>query len=200
MRSKYKIVFLGTQSVGKTTLISQFVHRHADEKYHPTIGIDFLSTKIDINGKEVKLQLWDTAGQERFNSIIPNYTRDSFIAIVVFDLSNQKSFEQIDHWINDLVRIHDTNNYVKVIIAGNKKDLISEEQRLSFSSLGNQKAQEHKGKYVETSAMKYEDIYELVKTVNDYIFEDIQRSDSVIDLNKESEVINLEATRKGRCC
>jgi Ras-related protein Rab-6A len=200
MRTKYKIVFLGNQSVGKTTLISQYIYKQADEKYHPTIGIDFLSTKMEMNDREVRLQLWDTAGQERFNSIIPNYTRDSFMAVVVFDVTNKSSFEQIDHWIKDLVRINDPENKVKILVVGNKIDLLQEDGRREMGEMGRKKAEEHGGKYVQTCAMSYKDIEELVTAVNNLIREDIQLRGNIIELGSSKDVLTLEASKSRGCC
>lgn len=93
---KYKLVFLGDISVGKTSIISRFMYDSYDNNYQPTIGIDFLLKTIFIGDRSLRLQIWDTAGQERFRSLIPNYIRDASIAILVFDLSNRHSFLNID--------------------------------------------------------------------------------------------------------
>ncbi|KAF7684107.1 Ras-related protein Rab-6B [Astathelohania contejeani] len=199
MRSKYKIVFLGNASVGKTTLISQYVHQQADGKYHPTIGIDFLSTKININGKSISLQLWDTAGQERFNSIIPNYTRDAFIAMVVFDVTKFETFDQIDHWINNLVRKTDPDGLVKIVLIGNKVDLIDDDNLLyDIDRLGQEKAKQYNGKYIKTNAMKYESIKELVDCIRESILDEMQSG--VVDIDENRDVIVLSAQKNARTC
>ena len=80
---KFKLVFLGEQSVGKTSLITRFMYDTFDHAYQATIGIDFLSKTMYLEDRTVRLQLWDTAGQERFRSLIPSYIRDSSVAVVV---------------------------------------------------------------------------------------------------------------------
>merc|ERR1711975_168330 len=75
--SKYKLVFLGEQAVGKTSIITRFMYDTFDNNYQATIGIDFLSKTMYLEDRTVRLQLWDTAGQERFRSLIPSYIRDS---------------------------------------------------------------------------------------------------------------------------
>ena len=75
--AKYKLVFLGDQSVGKTSIITRFMYDNFDRHYQATIGIDFLSKTMYLEDRTVRLQLWDTAGQERFRSLIPSYIRDS---------------------------------------------------------------------------------------------------------------------------
>lgn len=219
MRTKYKIVFLGDQSVGKTTLISQYTNKEADTNYHPTIGIDFTYMKTIITNKNrekrekresgekkekskvhvpesttVRLQLWDTAGQERFNSIIPNYTRNSFIAVVLFDLAHPSTFEHLDHWIKDLVLINDPDRKIKVIIVGNKRDLVTESVRENMKIVGIKKAECYGGRYVETCAMRYENIMELVEMVEELIWDDFGEEEG-----ENVDVVEVEAKSKG-CC
>ncbi|GJN10972.1 hypothetical protein PR202_ga29123 [Eleusine coracana subsp. coracana] len=96
--AKYKLVFLGDQSVGKTSIITRFMYDKFDTTYQATIGIDFLSKTMYLEDRTVRLQLWDTAGQERFRSLIPSYIRDSSVAVVVFDVSSKL--------LKELVRQH----------------------------------------------------------------------------------------------
>ena len=89
---KYKIVFLGNQSVGKTSIIHRFIYDSFDDSYQATIGIDFMSQKMYVEDKIIILNLWDTAGQERFKSLIPSYIKDSAVAIVCYDVTSRESF------------------------------------------------------------------------------------------------------------
>ncbi|EPB72000.1 Ras family protein [Ancylostoma ceylanicum] len=82
---KFKLVFLGEQSVGKTSLITRFMYDSFDNTYQATIGIDFLSKTMYLEDRT----LWDTAGQERFRSLIPSYIRDSTVAVVVYDITSK---------------------------------------------------------------------------------------------------------------
>lgn len=198
MKTTYKTVFLGNSNVGKTTLMSQYLHQKVEKSYGPTIGLDFVSTSITVCGHKARLQLWDTAGQERFNSIIPNYTRNSFLTIIVFDLTDESSFDRIDYWIKDLVRINDPNHKIKVVIVGNKSDLADELLRSQYREKGNAKAKEHGGMYVETCAMKYEGIKELIEVLNKLIEEDILNQSELEEVDKE--VINLEKRGITSCC
>jgi len=90
--AKYKLVFLGDQSVGKTSIITRFMYDQFDKAYQATIGIDFLSKTMYLEDRTVRLQLWDTAGQERFRSLIPSYIRDSSVAVIVYDITDRASF------------------------------------------------------------------------------------------------------------
>ena len=92
---KYKLVFLGDQNVGKTSIITRFMYDSFDTAYQATIGIDFLSKTMYLEDRTVRLQLWDTAGQERFRSLIPSYIRDSSVAVVVYDITDRASFSTL---------------------------------------------------------------------------------------------------------
>ena len=90
---KFKVVFLGESSVGKTSLINRFLHDHFDIVYRATVGIDFMTKRVLRDDQKcVKFQIWDTAGQERFRSLIPSYVHKSSIAVVVYDITNAETF------------------------------------------------------------------------------------------------------------
>ncbi|EKM55278.1 uncharacterized protein PHACADRAFT_184090 [Phanerochaete carnosa HHB-10118-sp] len=132
-----KIVLLGDQSVGKTSLITRrvvslrltFMYDTFDNTYQATIGIDFLSKAMYLEDRTVRLQLWDTAGQERYRSLIPSYIRDCSVAIVVFDITtfidivfvDRQSFLSTSKWIDDVRS--ERGNDVIVVLVGNKADL-----------------------------------------------------------------------------
>lgn len=84
---KSKLVFVGDQGVGKSSIINRLIKDSFDPTHNPTVGIDFVSTNLVINGTTIRLQLWDTAGQERFRSLIPGYLRDCHAALIVVDLT-----------------------------------------------------------------------------------------------------------------
>ncbi|TKS79835.1 Ras-related protein [Collichthys lucidus] len=127
---KFKLVFLGEQSVGKTSLITRFMYDSFDNTY------------------QVRLQLWDTAGQERFRSLIPSYIRDSTVAVVVYDITNVNSFQQTCKWIDD-VRTERGSDVI-IMLVGNKTDL--EEKRQIMIEEGEQRAKELNVMFIETSA------------------------------------------------
>ncbi|KAL7979986.1 hypothetical protein Chor_004455 [Crotalus horridus] len=86
---KFKLVFLGEQSVGKTSLITRFMYDSFDNTYQATIGIDFLSKTMYLEDRTIRVQLWDTAGQGRFHSLTLSYLRDSAEAVIVFGLTSR---------------------------------------------------------------------------------------------------------------
>lgn len=121
LMKKYKLVFLGEQGVGKTSLITRFMYDTFNAQYAATIGIDFLSKTMYLDDKTIRLQLWDTAGQERFRLLIPSYMRDLNVAVVVYDILARKSFEAIDKWVED-VKL-ERGAHVIIAVVGNKNDL-----------------------------------------------------------------------------
>jgi len=146
--AKYKLVFLGDQSVGKTSIITRFMYDTFDSTYQATIGIDFLSKTMYLEDRTVRLQLWDTAGQERFRSLIPSYIRDSSVAVVVYDITNRSSFLNTAKWIDDVRTERGTD--VVMMLVGNKTDL-ADKRQVSVEE-GDARAKEHDIMFIETSA------------------------------------------------
>jgi small GTP-binding protein len=105
-----------------------------DKDYSPTIGIDFFTKPIQVRDHTVNLQIWDTAGQERFRSLVPSYIRDSSIAILVYDVSDQNSFDEAKKWHKVLV--NERGSDAICILVGNKNDLeskVPQDQVLGFA-------------------------------------------------------------------
>ncbi|CAM4729531.1 hypothetical protein ABG768_002863 [Culter alburnus] len=158
---KFKLVFLGEQSVGKTSLITRFMYDSFDNTYQATIGIDFLSKTMYLEDRTVRLQLWDTAGQERFRSLIPSYIRDSTVAVVVFDITNVNSFQQTTKWIDD-VRTERGSDVI-IMLVGNKTDL-ADKRQVSIEE-GERKAKELNVMFIETSAKAGYNVKQLFRRV-----------------------------------
>lgn len=147
--AKYKLVFLGDQSVGKTSIITRFMYDNFDRHYQATIGIDFLSKTMYLEDRTVRLQLWDTAGQERFRSLIPSYIRDSSVAVVVYDVTNRASFLNTTKWVED-VRAERGNDVV-ICLVGNKTDLGNDKRQISTEE-GEDRAKKDGLLFMECSA------------------------------------------------
>lgn len=195
MKKIYKIVFLGNTAVGKTTLISQYLYA----KVHiptPTIGIDFLTTTQEINGRVVRLQLWDTAGQEKFHSIIGNYTRNTFLSIIVFAADNMESVEKIETWVNDFVLIHNDRGKTNLMIVANKIDSASKNQEIVEK--GKEIASRLDAKFFVASGMTREGIASMVDGINEFIAEDIENG--VVTEDEDTNQIMIRARPNRRCC
>lgn len=158
---RYKLVFLGDQSVGKTSIITRFMYDTFDTSYQATIGIDFLTKVMYLDDRTIRLQLWDTAGQERFRSLIPSYIRDSSVAVVVFDITSVKSFNEASKWIEDVKAQREDN--VILFLVGNKTDLAS--QRQVSVEEAEKKAADYNMTYIETSAKLGHNVKTLFKRV-----------------------------------
>jgi Ras-related protein Rab-6A len=158
---KFKLVFLGEQSVGKTSLITRFMYDSFDNTYQATIGIDFLSKTMYLEDRTVRLQLWDTAGQERFRSLIPSYIRDSSVAVVVYDITNKKTFENTRKWVDDVRG--ERGNDVIIVLVGNKTDL--DDKREVTTAQGEEEAKKNNLMFIETSAKVGHNVKALFKRI-----------------------------------
>ncbi len=154
---KYKLIFLGDQNVGKSSILNRFLNDTFVEEYQATIGLDFQSKNVQIDNQDVHLLLYDTAGQEKFRSLIPMYTRDANIILLVYDITNKESFENLYAWLKDLTNIN--INEVIICIVGNKIDL--NEKREVSNEEGQKYAQEHDFIFQEVSAKTGEGFSEL---------------------------------------
>lgn len=119
----YKCIVVGDGGVGKTALAIRLCKGFFIEDYKLTIGVDFYVKTIEIDDFNIELQIWDTGGQERFNSIRSIYYRGTRGAAIVFDLSNQESFEHIPRWVDEIKR--ETIGDIPILLIGNKSDLIN---------------------------------------------------------------------------
>ncbi|KAH7826477.1 Rab6b [Monocercomonoides exilis] len=159
---QYKIIFLGDQGVGKTSLIARFMYDSFDLNYQPTVGIDFLSKSVAVDGRAMKLHLWDTAGQERFKALIPSYLRDTSAAIVLYDITRRPSFDNVESWI-DQVRNERGENAL-IYIVGAKTDLSS--QRAVTTNEGEEFARKLQCQFYEVSSRTGEGVDELFRVVS----------------------------------
>ena len=119
--AKFKIIFLGDQGVGKSSILNRFAQDKFEQNYQATIGLDFHSKNVTINNTSVRLLLYDTAGQEKFKSLIPMYIRDANIIIVVYDITNKDTFTHTSHWLNEVKDLKREDAIFCLV--GNKFDL-----------------------------------------------------------------------------
>lgn len=117
----FKLLLIGDSGVGKTCLLFRFSEDAFNATFISTIGIDFKIRTIELDGKKIKLQIWDTAGQERFRTITTAYYRGAMGIMLVYDITNEKSFENMRTWIHNIEE-HATSDVEKMIL-GNKCDL-----------------------------------------------------------------------------
>ncbi|KAH8390751.1 hypothetical protein KR215_001674 [Drosophila sulfurigaster] len=125
----FKIVLIGDCCTGKTSILQRFKTGNYVERHGNTIGVDFSMKTIEVEGKQVKLQIWDTAGQERFRTITQSYYRANNGVIIVYDITKRSTFANLQKWIEEVRRYTASN--VLIILIGNKCDL-EEEREVDF--------------------------------------------------------------------
>ena len=117
----FKILLIGDSGVGKTSILKRYSDDVYEKDSSSTVGIDFKIRTIEMNGIKIKLQMWDTAGQERFRNITTAYYRNALGVIIVFDITNRTSFENVEYWISN---VKDNNpRRCEIVLVGDKSDL-----------------------------------------------------------------------------
>ncbi|KAF0045437.1 hypothetical protein F2P81_001966 [Scophthalmus maximus] len=144
----FKLLLIGDSGVGKTCLIIRFAEDNFNSTYISTIGIDFKVKTIEVDGKKVKLQVWDTAGQERFKTITTAYYRGAMGIILVYDITDDKSYENIQNWMKSIKE--NASAGVSRMLLGNKCDI--EAKRKVSKETGEKLAKDHGIRFFETSA------------------------------------------------
>ena len=153
---QFKFIVIGCSGAGKTSILRRLVDNKFVKGTQSTVGIEYFTYITTIEGRTIKMMIWDTAGQERFYTIAKAYFRSALGVILVFDISDRKSFDQLPRWLRDARAEADTN--CSVILVGNKVDLaasraVSLEEAQKFAT-------EHELSYIETSAQDNTNIEE----------------------------------------
>jgi small GTP-binding protein len=187
--NSFKIVVVGASGVGKTAIVNQLVNKTFKEEGQPTIGVEFKSYSCQADDETIKLQIWDTAGQERFRSVSKAYFRNALRAVLVFDLTNKTSFDELNIWINDLNTLCAPNAFI--ILVGNKADL-SDERAVSEDE-ARESAKRYNLEYLETSAKNGANIAETFARLGKGILRQVRagqitrpkRPDTVVETHNE---------------
>ena len=151
----FKIILIGPAFSGKTCLVKRYIFKKFSEDYQVTVGLDFQSKTIKMNGKVFKMQIWDTAGTEIFQSLTTSYYRNSAGAIVVFDVGNKESFESLDTWI-DFYRESNSTKEDLIYLVGNKIDINN--RVISKEKAENYKNSKGLTNYFEASAKRGDNV------------------------------------------
>jgi len=181
-----KVVLIGDGGVGKTAIRVQYIHKRFTNNYKTTIGADFITKEVQVEkGKAVSMQIWDTAGQERFQSLGIAYYRGADACIIVFDVTDPESFNNVLHWEHEFINkagLKDPSTY-PFILLGNKIDI--EDERVISKSQGRRmaikmreqsiKAAPHFG-YIHQN--KYSPNEDNMQSYNDSLLAIYQRSSS----------------------
>ena len=149
-----KVILIGDSGVGKTNIMSKFLKNQFMEESKATIGVEFGSKLFNHEGHKIKAQIWDTAGQEKYKAITGAYYKGSKGALVVYDITQKKTFENIEKWVNDLKAAGDPK--ITIILIGNKNDL--DDKRQVSKDQGEEKARSFGCAFLETSAYSGDNI------------------------------------------
>ena len=192
----YKILLLGDISVGKSCLLLRYCDNSYQESHLATIGLDFRVRIATLDDKrKIKVQIWDTAGQDRFRAITRNYYRGSNGILLIYDVTEEKSFEHIRDWI---AKIRDeASEDIIIYLVANKID--NNNKRIITNEEGKKLAQEFKIAYYETSAkcsIGVDKVFEdLIKEMDDRYLESHQDEMQSVKINKNENV-----KKKKKCC
>ncbi|CAN6587652.1 unnamed protein product [Malus baccata var. baccata] len=209
----FKIVLIGDSAVGKSNLLARFARDEFYPNSKSTIGVEFQTQKVDINGKEVKAQIWDTAGQERFRAVTSAYYRGAVGALLVYDISRHQTFDSIGRWLNELHTHSDMN--VVTILVGNKSDL--NDAREVPTSEGKALAEAQGLFFMETSALDSSNVSAAFQMVVKEIYNILSRkvmisqelkkqdpswvgSGKTVVLQDGSQEAAAAEPKKGGCC
>jgi small GTP-binding protein len=186
----FKFIIIGSSGVGKTAILKRLTEDTFSSDSQSTIGVEFDSTLVEVDGQSVKLQIWDTAGQERFRSIAKAYFRNAVGVILVFDICVRKTFEDVNMWLNDVHSLCDPT--AVVILIGNKSDLATD--RTVTLAEAEQYAQHHQLTYLETSAMSGANVREAFLKVATQIYRKAPKQAKPITQTQ------TPAPKSGGCC
>lgn len=203
----FKIVLIGDSGVGKSNLLSRFTRNEFNLESKSTIGVEFATRSIKVDGKVIKAQIWDTAGQERYRAITSAYYRGAVGALLVYDIAKHVTYENVDRWLKEL-RDHADQNIV-IMQVGNKSDLrhlraVPTDEAKSF-------AQKNQLSFIETSALEGSNVEEAFTEILTEIYRLVSKRTPIDSGNSASDremgnvkKIRVEPTttenKKSNCC
>ncbi|KAL2904480.1 Ras-related protein RABA2a [Bienertia sinuspersici] len=167
----FKVVLIGDSGVGKSNLLSRFTRNEFCLESKSTIGVEFATRTLQVEGRTVKAQIWDTAGQERYRAITSAYYRGALGALLVYDVTKPTTFDNVSRWLKEL-RDHADANIV-IMLIGNKTDLkhlraVATEDAQSF-------AEKEGLSFIETSALESTNVEKAFQTILSEIYRIISK-------------------------
>ena len=198
---KIKIIVVGDSGVGKTNLINRFASDKFDTISKATIGVEFVYKTLKINKEVIKVEVWDTAGQERYRAITSSYYKGAKGAIIVYDITNEDSFNNVESWMNEVTKKGKTD--MQFLLVGNKKDLIND--RKVTEQKGIDKAKELNMNLFEASALEKTNVNEAFNYLMKEIYLNIRREKN-INTNNDEKIgqggiaLNTNKKKRKKCC
>lgn len=205
----FKFIIVGETGAGKSCLLLQFTDKRFTPIHDLTIGVEFGSRLVNVEGKPIKLTIWDSAGQESFRSITRSYFRGSAGALLVYDITRRDTFTRIENWVKEVQQNSNTNTVLTLI--GNKTDL-NHRRQVSYEE-GQKLAEKYDMNFLETSAKTGENVEEAFRQTAHTIYNKIMRGHISV-ISEESGIklglkkpegsipINLKSERSSfySCC
>lgn len=193
-----KVGIVGNYSIGKTSFLNSYIEQESVNSQLSTIGVDFRSQMYEYNNTSFKLHIWDTAGQEQFSSIVRSYLRQLDVVILMYDITDNKTFKEINRWIDEIDFINKGKDVIKYIV-GNKKDLENYRQvnfrdALKFAKKNNINISESSMKDIKSINYVFEKVIE--ETYNKLI------NNEIVLKEFHNLIIEKETTedQKTKCC
>ena len=203
---RYKLIVIGDELVGKTSILNRFKSNQFNAIYEPTVGLEFQSIPILIDDQSVNLLLYDVSGHQKFRSLIPLYASDVNIILLIYDISKIESFNNIDKWFSFLNNIN--KNEVIFALVGNKSDL--DYNRKVKIEEAEKYAKDHNFIFQEVSAMNGDGIQELFmnKLLEQIRTQLIQKGKNPLEDEEEKLKVNIKnnenknnsKNKKKKCC
>ncbi|KAF8638890.1 hypothetical protein AX17_001943 [Amanita inopinata Kibby_2008] len=201
----FKVVLIGDSGVGKSNLLSRFTRNEFNLESKSTIGVEFATRSINLDGKIIKAQIWDTAGQERYRAITSAYYRGAVGALLVYDIAKHATYVNVTRWLKEL-RDHADSNIV-IMLVGNKSDLkhlraVPTDEAKAFAT-------ENGLSFIETSALDASNVESAFLTILTDIFrivssKSLESSSNNIEPPKESisvgPSVDSNASPNAKCC
>ena len=195
----FKVLLLGNSDVGKSSLILRYVDQVWSDTFVPTIGVDFKVKTLEIDNKQIKMQIWDTAGQERFRNVISSYFRGSHGILLIYDITNRDSFKNLENWLIEIEK-NASQNVLKILI-GNKNDLVND--REIQSEEGQAFANRNGMEFIETSAKMNTNVTEAFEALAKLMMKFNSENKNVLNKNEPktlSAASGQDLNKKKKCC
>ncbi|KIL68524.1 hypothetical protein M378DRAFT_158325 [Amanita muscaria Koide BX008] len=201
----FKVVLIGDSGVGKSNMLSRFTRNEFNLESKSTIGVEFATRSINLDGKVIKAQIWDTAGQERYRAITSAYYRGAVGALLVYDIAKHATYVNVTRWLKEL-RDHADSNIV-IMLVGNKSDLkhlraVPTDEAKAFAT-------ENGLSFIETSALDASNVENAFLTILTDIFrivssKSLESSSNNIEPPRESisvgPSVDSNANQGSKCC
>ena len=186
----FKLIVIGDSGVGKSSLTNNGIKKIFSESYNATVGFEFFTFNVKMNDKVVKLQIWDTCGQETYRSLISSFYRSSSLAILVYSIDSESSFNNLEMWLNEIKT--KGNPDVNIILIGNKADL--EDKRVVTKEMANEWCENNGVKtFMETSAKNGNNVKDLFLEAAKILLEQHKRQKNRLHITSSMKNVLDEA-------